>query len=83
MRLAAFFRTVAAVGYDLFLKLNPRKVAAHAVICDEAGRVLVLKSRYAEALLLPGGGLKAGEHLTKGCAASAGKSWVRRSRWRP
>lgn len=66
MRLAAFFRTVAAVGYDLFLKLNPRKVAAHAVICDEAGRVLVLKSRYAEALLLPGGGLKAGEHLDEG-----------------
>jgi len=66
MRLAALFRTVVAVGYDLFLKLNPRKVAAHAVICDDAGRVLVLKSRYAGAWLLPGGGLKAGEHLDEG-----------------
>ncbi len=66
MRLAAILRTVLAVGYDLFLKLNPRKVAAHAVICDDQGRVLALKSRYADVWLLPGGGLKPGEHLDEG-----------------
>ncbi len=66
MQLARVLRTALAVGYDLFLKLNPRKVAAHAVICDDRGRVLALKSRYAEAWLLPGGGLKPGEHLDEG-----------------
>lgn len=66
MRLAAALRTALAVGYDLFLKLNPRKVAAHAVIPDDAGRVLVLRSCYADVWMLPGGGLGAGEHLDEG-----------------
>ncbi|MBP2018028.1 8-oxo-dGTP pyrophosphatase MutT (NUDIX family) [Symbiobacterium terraclitae] len=66
MRLTAAWRTVVQVGYDLFLKLNPRKIAAHAVILDESGRVLLLRSRYAGAWLLPGGGLRLREHLDEG-----------------
>jgi 8-oxo-dGTP diphosphatase len=58
----AWFRLVQ-VAYDLFLKVNPRKLAAHAVIADEAGRVLVLRSRYADVWALPGGGLNRREHL--------------------
>jgi 8-oxo-dGTP diphosphatase len=58
----AWFRLVQ-VAYDLFLKVNPRKLAAHAVIVDEAGRVLVLRSRYADVWALPGGGLNRREHL--------------------
>lgn len=53
----------ARVLYDLFLKLNPRKLAAHAVVLDGRGRVLMLRSRYADAWMLPGGGLKPGEHV--------------------
>lgn len=55
--------TVVQVAYDLFLKLNPRKLAAHAVIFDETGRVLVLRSRYADVWALPGGGVGSGENL--------------------
>jgi 8-oxo-dGTP pyrophosphatase MutT (NUDIX family) len=55
--------TFVQVAYDLFLKLNPRKLDARAVIQDEAGRVLFLRSRYADRLLLPGGGLDQREHL--------------------
>lgn len=51
------------VLYDLFLKLNPRKLGAHAVIVDDQGRVLLLRSRYADAWMLPGGGLEPGEHV--------------------
>jgi 8-oxo-dGTP diphosphatase len=58
----AWFRLVQ-VAYDLFLKVNPRKLAAHAVIVDEVGRVLVLRSRYADVWVLPGGGLNRREHL--------------------
>lgn len=55
--------TVVQIAYDLFLKLNPRKLAAHAVIVDEAGRVLILRSRYADQWSLPGGGLDRRENL--------------------
>lgn len=60
------YYTLVQIAYDLFLKLNPRKVGAHAVILDEAGRVLVLRSRYADAWMLPGGGLDAREHIDEG-----------------
>ena len=67
MRLAAILRTALAVGYDLFLKLNPRKVAARrGDPATQPGRCWSLKSCDAEALPLPGGGLKAGEHLDEG-----------------
>jgi len=57
---------VVQVAYDLFLKLNPRKVGAHAVIVDDLGRVLVVRSRFADAWQLPGGGLDAREHIDEG-----------------
>lgn len=60
------YYTLVHIAYDLFLKLNPRKVGAHAVILDEAGRALVLRSRYADAWMLPGGGLNAHEHIDEG-----------------
>lgn len=60
------FYTLVHVAYDLFLKLNPRKLGAHAVIVNEAGQVLVLRSRYADAWMLPGGGLNAREHIDEG-----------------
>lgn len=66
MRIRQALYTVVEVGYDLFLKLNPRKVAAHAVILDDGGRVLALRSRYADTWMLPGGGLDAGEHIDEG-----------------
>lgn len=55
--------TLVQVAYDLVMKLNPRKVAAHGVITDEQGRVLVLRSRYAGVWSLPGGGVNRGENL--------------------
>jgi 8-oxo-dGTP diphosphatase len=63
MNLRETWFTLVQVAYDLFLKLNPRKLDARAVILDEAGRVLLLRSRYAGRLLLPGGGIGRGEHL--------------------
>jgi 8-oxo-dGTP pyrophosphatase MutT (NUDIX family) len=57
------FYTAVQVAYDLFLKLNPRKLAAHAVITDEQGRVLILHSRYGGVWALPGGGLDRRENL--------------------
>ncbi|HLN64845.1 MAG TPA: NUDIX domain-containing protein [Symbiobacteriaceae bacterium] len=63
MRLRKAWFTLVQVGYDLFMKLNPRKLAAHAIIEDEAGRVLVLRSRYGDVWLLPGGGLEQRENL--------------------
>jgi 8-oxo-dGTP diphosphatase len=58
----AWFRMVQ-VSYDLFLKLNPRKLAAHAVIVDGEGRVLSIRSRYGDVWQLPGGGLGRHENL--------------------
>jgi 8-oxo-dGTP diphosphatase len=66
MRLRNVYYTLVHVAYDLFLKLNPRKLGAHAVITDDQGRVLVLRSRYADAWMLPGGGLDAREHIDEG-----------------
>ncbi len=63
MSLRSVWFTLVQVAYDLILKLNPRKLAAHAVILDEAGRVLVLRSRYANVWHLPGGGLDRRENL--------------------
>lgn len=55
--------TLVQVAYDLVMKMNPRKLAAHAVITDDQGRVLVLRSRYAGVWSLPGGGLDRRENL--------------------
>lgn len=55
--------TLVQVVYDLVLKMNPRKLAAHAVIQDEEGRILLLRSRYAAVWSLPGGGLDRRENL--------------------
>jgi len=63
MKLRKAWFTLVQVAYDLVLKLNPRKLAAHAVILDEQGRVLVLRSRYADVWALPGGGLDRRENL--------------------
>ncbi|HLO02159.1 MAG TPA: NUDIX domain-containing protein [Symbiobacteriaceae bacterium] len=63
MQLRKIWFTFVQVAYDLFLKLNPRKLDARAVIQDAEGRVLLLRSRYADRLLLPGGGLDHREHL--------------------
>lgn len=66
MRIRRAFYTLVEVGYDLFLKLNPRKVAAHAVIVGDDGRILALRSRYADTWMLPGGGLDSREHIDEG-----------------
>jgi 8-oxo-dGTP diphosphatase len=63
MRIKERWFVLVQVAYDLIMKLNPRKLAAHAVITDEAGRVLVLRNRYAGRWLLPGGGVERREHL--------------------
>lgn len=63
MSLRKTWFTLVQVAYDLVMKLNPRKLAAHAVIQDERGRVLVLRSRYADRWMLPGGGLDRRENL--------------------
>ncbi|HYF93895.1 MAG TPA: NUDIX domain-containing protein [Symbiobacteriaceae bacterium] len=63
MRLRKAWFTLVQVAYDLFLKINPRKLAAHVVIQDEQGRVLVLRSRYANQWSLPGGGLDRRENV--------------------
>lgn len=55
--------TLVQVAYDLVMKMNPRKLAAHAVITDKEGRVLILRSRYAGVWSLPGGGLDRRENL--------------------
>lgn len=63
MRLKKAWLRLVGIGYDLFLKLNPRKIGAHAVILNEEGRVLLLRSRYADHWSLPGGGLDRHENL--------------------
>ncbi|HEY8347193.1 MAG TPA: NUDIX domain-containing protein [Symbiobacteriaceae bacterium] len=63
MRLRQLWFSLVQVAYDLALKMNPRKLAAHAVIQDEQGRVLLLRSRYAGSWSLPGGGLNRRENL--------------------
>lgn len=63
MAIKRLFYTAVRVAYDLFLKLNPRKLGAHAVILNGDGRVLLLRSRYADAWMLPGGGLEPREHI--------------------
>lgn len=63
MNLRKAWFTLVQVAYDLALKMNPRKLAAHAVITDQHGRVLVLRSRYADVWSLPGGGLDRRENL--------------------
>lgn len=55
--------TVVHVAYDLFLKLNPRKLAAHAVMTNDQGQVLMLRGRFADNWTLPGGGLDRRENL--------------------
>jgi 8-oxo-dGTP diphosphatase len=55
--------TLVQIAYDLTLKMNPRKLAAHAVIQDTEGRVLLLRSRYADRWALPGGGVDRRENL--------------------
>lgn len=66
MKLRNVYYTLVHVAYDLFLKLNPRKLGAHAVIVNDEGKILVLRSRYANAWMLPGGGLDAREHIDEG-----------------
>lgn len=66
MTIRNVYYTAVRVAYDLFLKLNPRKLGAHAVITDDQGRVLVLRSRYADAWMLPGGGLEPKEQIDEG-----------------
>lgn len=63
MKLRKVWYTGVQVVYDLVLKMNPRKMGAHAVILDEQGRVLMLRGRYADNWGLPGGGLDRREHL--------------------
>ena len=63
MSLRKTWFTLVQVAYDLFLKLNPRKLAVHAVLTDAEGRVLLLRSRYADVWMLPGGGLNRRENL--------------------
>jgi len=63
MKLRKAWFTLVQVAYDLALKMNPRKMAAHAVIQDEQGRVLILRSRYADVWALPGGGLDRRENI--------------------
>lgn len=63
MNLRKLWHTLVHVAYDIVLKLNPRKLAAHAAIFDDQGRVLILESRYAGGWALPGGGLDQREHL--------------------
>jgi 8-oxo-dGTP diphosphatase len=59
----SLIQAVIGVAYDLVMKLNPRKLGAHAAIFDETGRVLVVRSRYNGLWQLPGGGVDRGEHL--------------------
>lgn len=63
MSLRQRWLTLVQVVYDLVLKMNPRKLAAHAVIVDQQGRILMLHSRYANVWMLPGGGLNRRENL--------------------
>lgn len=63
MKLKRLWYTAVQVAYDLVLKMNPRKLGAHAVILDEQGRVLMLRGRYADNWGLPGGGLDRRENL--------------------
>lgn len=63
MSLRKAWYTLVQVAYDLVLKMNPRKMAAHAVILNQAGQVLLLRSRYADLWALPGGGLGRRENL--------------------
>lgn len=63
MNLRKAWFTLVQVAYDLVLKLNPRKLAAQAVIDDGQGRVLLLRSRYADVWHLPGGGVDRRENL--------------------
>ena len=63
MGLRSLFFTVVQVAYDIVMKFNPRKLGAHAIIFDDEGRVLVLRSRYADLWQFPGGGVDRGEHL--------------------
>lgn len=63
MNLRKAWFTLVHTAYDLTLKMNPRKLAAHAVIEDDQGRVLILRSRYAGVWSLPGGGLDRRENL--------------------
>jgi len=58
----AWFMLVG-IAYDLVLKLNPRKLAAHAVVVRDDQRVLLVRSRYADSWQLPGGGVSARENL--------------------
>lgn len=55
--------TLVQVAYDLVMKMNPRKLAAHGIITDDQGRVLILRSRYAGVWSFPGGGLNRREHI--------------------
>ncbi len=66
MTIRNVYYTLVQIAYDLFLKLNPRKIGAHAVIGDREGRVLVVRSRFSDAWQLPGGGLNAREHIDEG-----------------
>lgn len=63
MKLRKLWFTLVQIVYDIVMKLNPRKLAAHAVIQDEQGRVLILRSRFGGLWLLPGGGLDRRENL--------------------
>lgn len=63
MSVRSFWFTLVKVAYDIVMKFNPRKLGAHAVIFNDQGEVLVLRSRYADVWQLPGGGVDRGEHL--------------------
>lgn len=63
MKLRRAWFQLVGIAYDLVLKLNPRKLGAHAVVVRDDRRVLLLRSRYADTWQLPGGGVSASENL--------------------
>jgi 8-oxo-dGTP diphosphatase len=63
VKLSRAWYGLVGIAYDLVLKLNPRKLGAHAVVVREDRRVLLLRSRYANTWQLPGGGVSLRENL--------------------
>lgn len=63
MNLRRAWFTLVGIAYDVVLKLNPRKLGAHAVVVRADQRVMLLRSRYADTWQLPGGGVSTRENL--------------------